>query len=33
MGGGVCVMNSHDAAWRASMAKIITVTLRNVIGG
>ncbi len=32
MGGDVFVMNSHDATWRASMAKMITVSIRDIIG-
>ncbi len=31
-GSGIFVMNPHDAAWRASMAKMITVSIRDVIG-
>ncbi len=31
-GSGILVMNPHDAAWRASMAKMITVSIRDVIG-
>ncbi len=31
-GGGVFVMNPRDAAWRASMAKMITISIRDVIG-
>ncbi len=32
MGGGVFVMNPHDAAWHASIAKTIAVALRDVMG-